>query len=414
MLNTPLNVRRKLSDGNSVLVGQLAENKTGVYFQYDETYLTAHPKSLSPFLINADTSLQKAPKEPHYGLHGVFGDSLPDGWGLYLMDRVFRENGYNPKMVTALERLAYLGERCSGALYYEPATHAFSPDERDIDIITLGKEAVKEFEGIDSHFLHSLIDASGSGGARPKLNMTKCTDGRFSTRTDAIGEKLLIKLTSAQFSLKYSESLVEYAYMKMARNIGIEVPDFELLDVGNGHFWLQQTRFDCCPGQGRYHMISACGLLDAPFREPSLDYVDLVKVTRHLCGVQEAQKLVKRALFNYLTVNQDDHAKNFAYLADDADNWRISPFYDVVYMPSPYGEHMTSFNGNGKVITSSALEQLAGQAGFSSINPLINMLEEIYAETRRFPIIAHELGIDNVVATTIALHMEQKWLDLKL
>ncbi|PHM30689.1 type II toxin-antitoxin system HipA family toxin [Xenorhabdus innexi] len=414
MLNTPLNVRRKLSDGNSILVGQLAENKTGVYFQYDDTYLTSHPKSLSPFLIEANTSLQKAPKEPHYGLHGVFGDSLPDGWGLYLMDRVFRANGHNPQMVTALERLAYLGERCSGALYYEPAMHSFGTDERDIDIIMLGKEAVKEFEGTGSHFLSSLLDASGSGGARPKLNVTKCANGQFSTRPDAIGEKLIIKLTSEKFSLKYSESLVEYAYMTMARNVGIEVPDFELLDAGNGRFWLQQTRFDCCPAQGRYHMISACGLLDAPFREPSLDYVDLAKVTRHLCGVQEARKLVKRALFNYLTVNQDDHTKNFAYLADDDDNWRLSPFYDVVYMPSPYGEHMTSFNGNGKVITSAALEQLAGQVGFSSINPLISMLEEIYTETRHFQVIAHELGIDKEMATMIAQHMEQKWLALRL
>ncbi|WP_232370010.1 type II toxin-antitoxin system HipA family toxin [Xenorhabdus lircayensis] len=258
-------------------------------------------------------------------------------------------------MVTALERLAYIGERCSGALYDEPVTSFSDTDERDIDLITLGKEAVKEFEGTEMDFLRSLMDASGSGGAGLKLNVTKCADGRFSTHADAIGGKLIIKLTSDRFSLKHSESLVEYAYMKMARNVGIEVPDFELLDAENGNFWLQQTRFDCL-AQGRYHMISACGLLDAPFREPSLDYIDLVKATRHLCGIEEAQKLVKRALFNYLTVNQDDHAKNFAFLADDADNWRVSPFYDVVYMPSHYDEHMTSFNGNGKVITPATLE----------------------------------------------------------
>ncbi|OTA21198.1 phosphatidylinositol kinase [Xenorhabdus beddingii] len=413
MLNTPLNVKRKFSDGSNMLVGQLAENKEGVYFQYDDSYLAIHQKSLSPFLLKADISLQKAPKEPHYGLHGVFGDSLPDGWGLYLMDRVFRTNGYNPKMVTALERLAYMGERCSGALYYEPIMSFSDINERDIDLITLGKEAVKEFEGTGSDFLNTLMDASGSGGARPKLNVTKCVDGRFSTRDDAVGEKLIIKLTSDRFYLKHSESLVEYAYMKMAGNVGIEVPDFGLFDAGNGRVWLQQTRFDCS-AQGRYHMISASGLLDAPFREPSLDYIDLVKVTRRLCGVKEAQKLVKRALFNYLTVNQDDHAKNFAYLADDADNWRLSPFYDVVYMPSPYSEHMTSFNGNGKVITAVALEKLAEQAGFYRTAPLKNMLAEIYDETRRFQSMANELGIDKSLATTIDQHMQQKWSELKI
>ncbi|MCG3461258.1 HipA domain-containing protein [Xenorhabdus bovienii] len=413
MLNTPLNVKRKLSDGCHLLVGQLAENKDGVYFQYDKAYLAAHPNSLSPFLIKADASLQKAPKEPHYGLHGVFGDSLPDGWGLYLMDRIFRENGYNPQTVTALERLAYIGERCSGALYYEPAIAFSDSDDKEIDLITLGKEAVKEFEGTGSDFVEYLMNASGSGGARPKLNVTKCADGRFSTHTDAIGEKMIIKLTSERFSLKHSESLIEYAYMKMAANVGIEVPDFRLFDAGEGRFWLQQTRFDCTE-QGRYHMISACGLLDASFREPSLDYVDLIKATRYLCGVEEAQKLVKRALFNYLTVNQDDHAKNFAYLADDMDNWRLSPFYDVVYTPSSYGEHITAFHGNGSIITTKALALMAGQAGFSSTDPLMNMLEEIYHETRQFKALANDLDIDKSLATTIDQHMQQKWIALNI
>ncbi|WP_332457861.1 HipA N-terminal domain-containing protein [Vibrio gazogenes] len=49
---------------------------------------------------------------PHDGLHGVFADSLPDGWGLYLMDRVFKKHGYPPHLITALERLTYIGEQC--------------------------------------------------------------------------------------------------------------------------------------------------------------------------------------------------------------------------------------------------------------------------------------------------------------
>ncbi|MDC9588251.1 hypothetical protein PSI23_02710 [Xenorhabdus sp. XENO-10] len=100
-------------------------------------------------------------------------------------------------------------------------------------------------------------------------------------------------------------------------------------------------------------------------------------------------------------------------MADDADNWRLSPFYDVVYMPSPYNEHMTSFNGNGKAITSVALAQLAGQAGFSSVAPLMDMLEDIYDETRRFQLIANELGIDKSIVATIDQHIEHKWSELK-
>ena len=35
--------------------------------------------------------MQLAPRHPHLGLHGVFADSLPDGWGLLLQDRFFRQ-----------------------------------------------------------------------------------------------------------------------------------------------------------------------------------------------------------------------------------------------------------------------------------------------------------------------------------
>lgn len=82
-------------------------------------------------------------------------------------------------------------------------------------------------------------------------------------------------------------------------------------------------------------MISACGLLDASYGEPSLDYVDLVKATQVMFGAREAQKFIKRAIFNYLISNQDDHAKNFAFLCSDNGEWSLSPFYYVINSPSP-------------------------------------------------------------------------------
>jgi serine/threonine-protein kinase HipA len=411
MLSAKLVVKRTLSDGRKIRVGELAENRKGTFFQYDESYLKNHSSSLSPFSLNPSAILQKAPKEPHYGIHGVFADSLPDGWGLFLMDRVFRLNGQNPKLITALERLAYVGDRCFGALSYEPEISFNKASNADIDIITLGKEAVREFEGTESHLIQHLMNTGGSGGARPKINATMLADGRYSTRSDAIGDKLIVKLTSEQFDLQHAESLVEYSYMQMARRLDIQVADFKLVDAGDGQFWLQQKRFDCSE-HGRYHMLSACGLLDASFREPSLDYVDLVKATRLLCNVSEARKLVKRALFNYLTVNQDDHSKNFAFLADNDDKWRLAPFYDIVYSPSPYDEHMTSFNGDGTQPLQ-ALELLAGQAGYSSAKPLKNMLDEIYAETRHFKNDALNLGVSKQLATTIDKHMTEKWKAVK-
>jgi serine/threonine-protein kinase HipA len=133
-----------------------------------------------------------------------------------------------------------------------------------------------------------------------------------------------------------------------------------------------------------------------------------INATRLLCNVGEAKKLVKLALFNYLTVNQYDHSKNFAFLANDDDNWRLAQFYDIVYSPSPYDEHMTSFNGTGTQPLQ-ALELLAGQAGYSNAKPLKIILDEIYAETRHFKNEALNLGVPKQLAITIDKHMTEKW-----
>lgn len=103
-----LEVLRHLSDGKQVLVGTLAQNATAVFFQYHPDYLSRYP-SLSPFKLAFNQQLQQAPGTPHNRLHGVFADSLPDGWGMLLMDRVFRQQGLLPQNISAMDRLAYMG-----------------------------------------------------------------------------------------------------------------------------------------------------------------------------------------------------------------------------------------------------------------------------------------------------------------
>ena len=90
-----LMIHRTLSTGEQAFVGTLAQNRQGVFFQYDAGYLTQFG-NLSPFTLKPNSSLQLAPKQPHHGLHGVFADSLPDGWGLLLQDRIYRQNEILP------------------------------------------------------------------------------------------------------------------------------------------------------------------------------------------------------------------------------------------------------------------------------------------------------------------------------
>ena len=116
----------------------MAQNQSGIYFQYDQTYLAKHA-SLSPFVLKFSSDLQKAPSAPHHGLHGVFADALPDGWGMLLMDRVFRQQNILPHQLTPLDRLAFVGDGAIGALSFVPdSEYQLETKKGRIDIHELG------------------------------------------------------------------------------------------------------------------------------------------------------------------------------------------------------------------------------------------------------------------------------------
>ena len=149
-------------------------------------------------------------------------------------------------------------------------------------------------------------------------------------------------------------------------------------------------------------MHSACGLLDADFRTPSLDYEDLIKASRHLCRSPVVGKLqFRRAMFNLFACNQDDHSKNWAFLQDDAGDWVPAPFYDVTFSPHPYQEHATAYAGFGKNPPLKAIQVLAARAGYAKWEQAQRDIEEIVTFLADFAVVARDFGVDSGVAELI-------------
>lgn len=124
-----------------IQVGRLASAERGrIYFEY------------SPILRGLKVSPLRLPPKPGLmtfdpmlfeGLPGVFYDSLPDGWGRLLLDRLARSKGIAPSQLTALDRLAHVGHSGMGALVYEPDFSGNRPsDALDIDDLALKTEQV--------------------------------------------------------------------------------------------------------------------------------------------------------------------------------------------------------------------------------------------------------------------------------
>ena len=411
-----LDVFRSLNDGNEVIVGQLAQNQQGVYFQYDADYLNTH-QNLSPFTLPFNNVLAKAPRQPHQGLHGLFADSLPDGWGLLLMDRVFRQQNIQPQQLTAMDRLAYVGNTGIGALSYRPTIDWKQKEEPWIDISELGKHASQLFDGDAELVLTALANAGSSGGARPKaLIYIDAKKNKISTQPKKNLEPWLVKFTSQNLLLGHDEGLCEAAYLTMAKQAGIETPEWQILEptqnnnaqTNNAKAWLAMKRFDCTNERGRYHTQSLCGLLDADFRQPSLDYEDCIKASQTLCkSPAVGQQQFIRAMFNLFADNQDDHTKNWSFLMDDNGQWQPTPFYDVTFSPNPHHQHMMAYAGYGTQPTLKAIQQLATQANFSNWKKAQNEIGKVLDALSNWSVIAKELGVKPSVVKMISKQLDE-------
>ena len=110
-------------------VGRLAIRDGIIYFEYDNAFLETNLE-ISPLKFPLQRGVIELPRTPFEGLAGVFNDSLPDGWGRLLFDRMLRAEGILPNEVTALDRLAYVGLNGMGALVYEPDESPNHYDEK--------------------------------------------------------------------------------------------------------------------------------------------------------------------------------------------------------------------------------------------------------------------------------------------
>ena len=355
---------------NDILVGTLAKTPERVVaFEYDLDWLN-NGFSISPFSLPLIKKVFIPKYEPFDGLFGVFNDSLPDGWGRLLVDRLFLKNKINPTEIDNLNRLAVVQESGMGALTYKPG-HRFQTENDVSNLDILAQECSKILESQNSDNLDELFQLGGSsGGARPKI------------LTSIDNKDWIIKFPSSTDPKNIGEK--EYQYSLCAKNCGINMTETKLFpsEICSGYFGIK--RFDRQSNK-KVHMVSASGLLETSHRLPNLDYNLLMKLTLELTrNYEDIEQLFRLMCFNVFAHNRDDHSKNFSFLYDDnKKEWHLSPAYDLTYSFSFNGEHATTINGEGK-------------------NP---NLDDILA-------VAKNIGLNEKSAKNIALDIQEKCKNL--
>ncbi|WP_125099619.1 type II toxin-antitoxin system HipA family toxin [Leucobacter chromiireducens] len=391
-------------------VGALSSGRGGVAaFEYAPGW---RDRELAPLLMPTTPrgriwTFPELPRETFHGLPPLIADAAPDRFGNSVIAAALARQGILPSEVRPIDRLAYVGERALGALTFHPAQ---SPGDAasSLELAQLVEAARAAVHGsLDPDARTTAVNdllqvGSSAGGARPKAIIAW---NRESNELRAGGiaappgfEQWLLKFdgvgADAQLGTTGEYGRTEYAYARMAGAAGIDMAECRLLEEG-GRAHFMTRRFDRPGTDGdRLHMQSLCALAGADFNALGThDYATLFLVAEEL-GIDAGEQLFRRACFNVIAANNDDHTKNHAFTMTRDGVWQLSPAYDLTFAYSPTSvwlrQHLMSVNGRFERITERDLLTLADQFGVPGAR---GILAEVADAVARWPEFAAASGI---------------------
>ena len=304
-------------------------------FEYDKDWL-ADGFSISPLQLPLKAGLFTADYRPFDGNFGIFEDSLPGGYGEYLLRKVLKKEGTDPQGLTPVQWLSIIGSSGMGALCYKPETTLLHEEAKqsldEMQQMALDVLSERTEENADVLYFKS----GNSGGVRPK-----CIFSDDEPKVDECQGHWLVKFRHTYDPKDMGE--IEYEYNKVARKCGIDVPDFKLME---GKYFAVR-RFDIDDDGNRLHMATASALLNEPITPPKMDYHSLLQLTGFLTQSPEAvEQQFRRMAFNVYAHNMDDHARNFSFICREG-KWTLAPAYDLTN-DHTLGEHASTVNFKGR------------------------------------------------------------------
>jgi serine/threonine-protein kinase HipA len=362
-----------------------------IMFEYSEE-AKRRGLELSSYTLPLDgPPLRRGFASHQLGLPGPVYDSLPDGWGMLLMDRLFRRRGLKTARIGPLERLTYVGNNAMGAMSFEPVAPDRQEPEAHIPLELLAEEIQDVLSGEGGEFLQTLMLVGGSPqGARPKaLVYRDPQSGAFTTAAEPGFEAWLIKFPAKD---EHPEvCAIEMVYAECLRTCGIQTPDTQYFSLPNGLAAFASKRFDRMGGQ-RVPMQSLAVFTGADYKSPgALDYVNFLRATQ-MCtnDVREKAIAFERAVFNVAFNNRDDHPKNFAYIMSPSGAWQLAPAFDVTFCEGPGGYHQMDVMGEALEIDRDTMLRLADEAEVSA-QAAGEIIDSICRVASQFAVIAENL-----------------------
>jgi serine/threonine-protein kinase HipA len=391
-------------------------------FQYDPAFVGAgiEVAPLKMPVREAPYEFHALPKETFKGLPGMLADALPDKFGNRLIDAWLAETGRNAGQFSPVDRLCYIGNRGIGALEFEPTVRKATRSKKleVAQLVDLANRVLSERENLagrlggedDAEALEDILSVGTSaGGARAKAVLAWSRDtGEFRSGqviVDEGYEHWLLKFDGVsnnrdkELADPQGFGKIEYAYYLMATAAGIDMSECRLHhEGGRSHFMTR--RFDRDERGRKVHMQSLGAMQHFDFNDPaSYSYEQAIMTIKDLgLGMDVVEQQYKRAIFNVVARNQDDHVKNISFLMDRSGTWQLSPAYDVAYSYNPFGswtrDHQMSLAGKRNDFTHGDLMVFASNVGLKS-NRANQAIEKILGAVAQWREFAERAGVEH-------------------
>ncbi len=307
-----------------VVAGRLVPYGEQLVFTYGQSYL-ARDNAISLYQPELPLQSGQLPLLDYMDMPGCIRDASPDAWGRrVILYRKTGEHGQNAE-TAQLDELTYLLESGSdriGALDFQRSSTEYvprSPTNAPIEALIEAADHIDKGLPISRELAEALRHGTSIGGARPKALISdgdKKYIAKFSTVND-----------------QYNVVKAEYVAMRLAFDAGLDVAPVRLIRAAGKDVILVE-RFDRVAIQQDWQrkiMVSGLTILELnEMQARYASYEDFAERIRYrfIDAKSDLKELYARLVYNVLSGNTDDHARNHAAFWDGY-ALTLTPAYDL-------------------------------------------------------------------------------------
>ena len=307
-----------------VVAGLLSRQGQQLVFNYGRSYL-ARSDAIALYAPELPLQSGSIPLIAGLSMPSCLRDASPDAWGRrVLINRKLGVKGADASEFE-LDELTYLLESGSdriGALDFQMSATQYvprQPKQPSLEELQTAAEKVEKGVPLSPELDQALLHGTSLGGARPKVLLDD-------------GKRKYIAKFSANNDL-YSVVKAEFIAMRLARKAGLNVASVALR-MAMGKDVLVIERFDRVAEGDQWRrraMVSALTLFELDeMMAAYASYEKLAEIIRHRFSEPKTtlRELFSRIVFNILSGNTDDHARNHAAFWNGK-QLSLTPAYDI-------------------------------------------------------------------------------------